>query len=69
MTSKVLAVEPLLAGVYPEVKSPIPLFAEDSTFRLELVADFNVFLKLPKSSPTKVPAKLIYFTDSNEQNA
>ncbi|MCM2352138.1 MAG: hypothetical protein NDI63_00885 [Pseudobdellovibrio sp.] len=69
VTSKVLAVESLLAGVYPEAKSPIPLFAEDSTLRLELVADFNVFLKLPKSSPTKVPAKLIYFTDTNGQQA
>lgn len=56
-----------LAGVFPEVKAPIPLFAEDSTLRLELVADFNKLLKLPvKDTTTKVPAKLIYFTDSEQ---
>ncbi len=56
-----------LAGVLPEVKAPIPLFAEDSTLRLELVADFNKLLHLPdKDTNTKVPAKLIYFTDSEQ---
>jgi len=56
-----------LAGVFPEVKAPIPLFAEDSTLRLELVADFNKLLHLPdKDTNTKVPAKLIYFSDSEQ---
>lgn len=63
-----MAAEPVLGGIYPEVKSPIPLFAKDSTLRVELVADFNQFLKLPHSSPTKVPAKLIYFTDTAQAN-
>ena len=63
-TSQALALEPLLAGVYSEIASPIPLFAEDSTLRLELVANFNKFLNLPaKDTTTKVPAKLIYFQD------
>ncbi|AZZ37985.1 hypothetical protein CIK05_14620 [Bdellovibrio sp. qaytius] len=56
--------QPVIAGVFAEVKEAIPLFSEDSDLRVELVADFDKLLTLPeKDTNTKVPAKLIYFTD------
>lgn len=68
VVSTAKAAEPIMGGIFPEVKAPIQLFAEDSTLQLELVADFNKFLKLPeKDTTTKVPAKLIYFQDGNSQ--
>lgn len=68
VTSTAKAADPIIGGVFPETKAPIQLFADDSILRLELVADFNKFLKLPaKDTTTKVPAKLIYFQDDHPQ--
>lgn len=68
VTSTAKAVEPIIGGVFPETKAPIPLFADDSVLRLELVADFNKFLKLPTlDTTTKVPAQLIYFQEGHPQ--
>ena len=59
--------QPIMAGVFREVKAAIPLFAEESVLRLELVADFNKLLNVPeKDVNTKVDARLVYF---NEQGA
>ena len=59
--------QPIIAGVFPEIKAAIPLFAEDSILRLELVADFKVLLNLKeKDTSTKVPAQLIYFTETKQ---
>lgn len=67
-TSAAKAAEPIIAGVFPEAKAPIQLFADDSVLHLELVADFNKFLNLPaKDTTTKVPGKLIYFQDGSPQ--
>lgn len=68
VTANAMAADPVIGGVFPEAKAAVPLFADDSTLRLELVADFNHFLKLPpKDTTTKIPAKLIYFQDGNLQ--
>ena len=70
----------IINGVYPEVKAPISLFADESVMHLELTADFNKLLNQPgksmadkmsgapsTKSPTKFPAQLTYFTDGQPQ--
>lgn len=58
----------VINGVFAQVRAPIPLFAEDSTFRFELVSDFSQILKLKeKDTTTKLPAKIIYLQDGVTQ--